>query len=108
MVRLAQDALFLQPIGTSPHGFDGQTKKTGEGGTGNALLDLVRFNGFDTAKSAIKFGVLHDVEHVRVHDCMNDEQIQGMSRRASGPTQYGYGDGLIASIATCSRCYFLR
>ena len=56
----------------------GRPKKTGESGTGNALLDLVRFNGFDTAKSAIKFGVFHDVEHVRVHDGMNDEQIQGI------------------------------
>jgi hypothetical protein len=48
MVRLTQDALLLQSIGTSSHGFDGQTKKTGENCTGNALLDLVRFNGFDT------------------------------------------------------------
>jgi hypothetical protein len=31
-----------------------------------------------SAKSAIEFGVLHDVEHVRVQDGMNDEQIQGI------------------------------
>jgi hypothetical protein len=44
----------------------------------NALLDLVRLDGMQTAKPAIEFGVFHDVEHGRVQDGMNDEQIQGI------------------------------
>src|SRR5260370_33336677 len=62
--------------GESPPRFDRQIKEAGASGTGNALLDLVRLNGFDAAEPAIQFGVLHDLEHVRVQDRMNDEQIQ--------------------------------
>jgi hypothetical protein len=42
LVRLAENAFLLQSIGTPADGFDRQTEKPEESGTGNALLDLVR------------------------------------------------------------------
>jgi hypothetical protein len=56
----------------------GRAKNRDSAARGNALLDLVRLDGMQTAKPAIEFGVFHDVERVRVRDGMNDEQIQGI------------------------------
>ena len=76
LVRLAENTLLFQSIGASPHGFDRQIKETGESGTGNTPLDIVGLDGLDRAESAIKFGVLHHVDHVGVEDRVNEEQIQ--------------------------------
>ena len=59
MVGLAENALFLQSIGLqsigpSLDGFDGQGQKPRQRGPGNALLDLVRLDGMQTAKPAIQ------------------------------------------------------
>jgi hypothetical protein len=62
----------------------GRAKNRDSAARGNALLDLVRLDGMQTAKPAIEFGVFHDVEHVRVQDGMNDGQIQGDQSRSDG------------------------
>jgi len=76
LVGLAENALLLQAIGAPSDGFDRQTEKAGQGGTGNTLLDLVRLDRLDTAKLPVQFGVLHDLENVGVQDRMNDHQVQ--------------------------------
>ncbi|MCK1378667.1 hypothetical protein IVB33_11675 [Bradyrhizobium sp. 24] len=76
LVGLAENALLLQAIGAPPDGFDRQTEKAGQGGTGNALLDPIRLNRLDAAKLPVQFGVLHDLENVGVQDRMNDHQVQ--------------------------------
>ena len=54
LVGLAENAFFLQSIGPSPDGFDGQGQKPRQRGPGNALLDLVWLDGMQTAKPAIQ------------------------------------------------------
>jgi hypothetical protein len=95
MVGLAENALFLQSIGPSPDGFDGQMVRIRSEVTASSLLVL-------TIEISISANGLGSNAHAL------QRLFAGTRLAGVVCSQYGYGDTPTASIAACERYYFLQ